>query len=119
MQMTEAALLLSTLRTRVRSRIWAQAAIEIRTHGLAYGERRDKEGRMCIGGAINKVMNGNAEARTPESWAVTMALEPYCLDREGKPMHPVDWSNNWGRRTAAQAVEMLERASREAADAVS
>jgi hypothetical protein len=85
--------------------IYNEAADAIRERGHSRGELRDKDGSMCVWGAINLVAEGDQFAVGGESSTRLAPLSKIV----GK--HVITWNNEEGR-TKRQVIGLLRKAAR-------
>jgi hypothetical protein len=94
----------------------AGAARVIEKHGHAKGELVSSDGRMCLMGAINKVLFDHA-LENGEHPSLIPALEAVCNqafpdgDWQGYPRHAVVHWNNASDRTGQEVIDVLRAAS--------
>lgn len=95
-------------RPRTAAEVYNAAADALEKHGHALHKLRDEQGRMCLWGAINFVVNGDPfSLKGDTSGKYVQPLRPLI---RGK--HPIIWNNSVSRRRA-DVVRLLRRAARE------
>lgn len=89
--------------------VYNLAADAIEFYGHAKLSLKDGQGRMCLLGAINYVVTGNAFGWHRESQRLLKDLRP-LISPEGS-VDPVIWNNDW-ERTQAEVVGLLRKAAK-------
>lgn len=92
-------------RQKAISKIYLAAADAIQERGHCAMDLRNPDGAMCLFGALNFVINGDALRVTNKSYSLLDPLWKFTGN-----LHPVSWNNTEGR-TKRQVVNMLRKAA--------
>lgn len=87
------------------SEVYAAAADAIEAHGHSIGQLRDREGKMCLWGAINFAVYGDALDAFKGTSAMLGPLREFTGGR-----FPISWNNEPGR-TKDEVVSVLRKAA--------